>query len=132
MNHVSRLIVLFLSRSLTTKGQKPMDPVTLPTAGSAAVAVSVPADPLAWHRDRKDTGREDGAQGRFSANQTNEDPPISRRDEGTLGGSTKRAPQDESDDFTEPRVMTLQMMMQDEGATRSRHQSEVQVSDEGW
>ena len=85
MNHVSRLIVLFLSLGHTTKGQKPMDPVTLPTAGSAAVAVSAAADPLAWHRDRKDTGREDDAQGRFSANQTNEDPPISMRDEGALG-----------------------------------------------
>ena len=64
MNHVSRLIVLFLSLSHTTKGQKPMDPVTLPTAGSAAVAVSEAADPLAWHRGGEGTGREDDVQGR--------------------------------------------------------------------
>ena len=112
MNHVSRLIVLFLSLSHNTKGQKPMDFLTLPTAGSAAVAVSEAADPLAWHRDMEDTGREDDEQGRFSANQTNEDPPTSRRDEGILGSSTQRAPQGESDGSTEPGVMILQLMLE--------------------
>ena len=103
MNHVSRLIVLFLSLSHTTTGQKRMDPATLPTACSAAVAVPVAADPLAWHREGAGTGREDDPQGRSSANQTNGDPPMSRRNEGTLGGSTQRAPQDESDGFMEPK-----------------------------
>ena len=41
---------MFLFLNHTTKGQKPMDPVIVPTPGSAAVAVSEAADPLAWRR----------------------------------------------------------------------------------
>ena len=112
MNHVSRLIVLFLSLSLTAKGQKLMDIVTARSLGSAAVAAPEAADPMEANRGGEGTGREDDVQGRFSANQTNEDPPTSRRDEGILGSSTQRAPQGESDGSTEPGVMTLQVMLE--------------------
>ena len=129
MNHVSRLIVLFLFLSHNTKGQKPMDFLTLPTAGSAAVAVSEAADPLAWHRDMEDTGREDDEQGRFSANQTNEDPPTSRRDEGMLGSSPQSAPQGESDGPSGPGEVSHQMM-RDGGAAESQRHSKA--PDHGW
>ena len=68
-----------------------MDPATVRAAGSAAVAVPEAADPLEWHRGGEGTGRGDDVQdGRFSTNQTSEDPPITRRDEGLLGSSPHR------------------------------------------
>ena len=65
------------------------------------------------NRGGEGTGRGDDVQdGRFSTNQTNEDPPTSRRDEGILGSSTQRAPQGKSDGSTEPGVMILQLMLE--------------------
>ena len=124
MNHVSRLIVLFLSLSHTTKGQKPMDPMTARSDGSAAVAAPEAADPLEARRGGEGRGREDDVQGRFSTNQTNEDPPTSRRDGGLLGSSPQSALQGESYDSSGLVEVTHQMM-RGVGTAGSQHHFKV-------